>query len=51
VTCREESRNAYKILTGKSERTIPVGKLGVNGRITIKRILEKQDMRLWNGFM
>jgi hypothetical protein len=41
-----EMRNAYKILVRKSEGKRPLADLGVDGRIILKSILEKQDARV-----
>jgi hypothetical protein len=43
-----EKRNAYRILVGKPERNRPLGKLDVDRRTILKRILEKLDGVLWN---
>jgi hypothetical protein len=43
-----ELRNAYKIETVKGRGHL--GDLGIGGRLLLKWILEKWDMRMWTGF-
>jgi hypothetical protein len=38
-----ESKGAYRILVGKPEGRKTLGRPGVDGRIILKRILEKWD--------
>jgi hypothetical protein len=45
-----EKRNGCKILIGKREGTILLS-LHVDGRIILKRILRKQDVSMWTGFI
>jgi hypothetical protein len=40
-------RNEYNILVEKPEGKRPLGELGINGRIILKRILRKQGGKLW----
>jgi hypothetical protein len=42
-----EVRNSNRFLVGKAEGKRP----GVDGRIILKCILEKQYMKLWIGFV
>jgi hypothetical protein len=43
-------KNAHRILVRKSEFTGPLGRPGLNGRITLGWISEKQAGFLWTGF-
>jgi hypothetical protein len=45
-----EMRNEYKILVGKLEGKRPCS-LGIYWRTLLKLILEKQDWRVWTGFI
>jgi hypothetical protein len=42
-----EEINAYKILVYKPQEKGPLKYLGVNGRIILKQILGKWDLRVW----
>jgi hypothetical protein len=44
------TRNAQKILVGKPEGKIPLGRSGRRCEDNIKRILKQYD-ELWNGFI
>jgi hypothetical protein len=47
-----EKTKAYTILIGKPEGRRPLGKRGVDGRIiTLKLVLGKCDLRVWNRFI
>jgi hypothetical protein len=46
-----EVRGAYNNLVAKSEGRRPLGRLGEDGRITLRRILGKQSLGTWIGFM
>jgi hypothetical protein len=45
----EDMRNT-NILIGKPEWRDHLGDLGIEGRIIVKLILKKQDVRVWIGF-
>jgi hypothetical protein len=44
-----ERRNNCMVLMGKPEGKRPVGRPKVNGRIILRRVLEKQDVLIWDG--
>jgi hypothetical protein len=46
----ERHENCYKICVGKTEGKQPLKDLGVDGRITLESVLEKQDGEVWTGF-
>jgi hypothetical protein len=43
--------HAYPVLVGKSEGKRPLGNLAVDGRIILKLILQKFDIKAWDGFI
>jgi len=47
----DEVRNVYKVLVGKPEMKRLLGSSGIDGRIILKYILEKQGVRSWTGFV
>lgn len=47
----KEVRNAYIILFGKLEGRHHLEDLGTDDRIIFTRVLRKQDVRVWTGFM
>jgi hypothetical protein len=44
-------RNSYKILVGKPEGKRPLGYLGIDGKIILKKILKAWDVRLQTTFI
>ena len=46
-----KKRNAYKYLAGKLKERNHLEDLGVDGRMTLKRTLNKQDVRVWASFI
>jgi hypothetical protein len=44
-----EVRGAYNILVGRPERRRPLGRLGVDGRTTLRWILGKYGLGMWIG--
>jgi hypothetical protein len=46
-----EKRNAYRILVGKPERKRQLENLDVDGRIILRRILERLDGMVWTGLI
>jgi hypothetical protein len=48
VAPMEQMRNAYKILARKREEK---KRLDVDGKMILKLILKKQDIRVWTVFM
>jgi uncharacterized sporulation protein YeaH/YhbH (DUF444 family) len=46
-----KKRNAYKHLVGKLKERNHFEDLGVDGRMTLKRTLNKQDERVWASFV
>jgi hypothetical protein len=51
VARRGEMRNAYKILSGKSEGRDHSEDLGVDRRIILEWILGKWGRKTWTGFI
>jgi hypothetical protein len=47
----EGMKNPYKNFTGKREGKRSLWRSGVGRRIILKRILNKQGMRIWTGFI
>jgi len=45
-----EMRNAYSIVIRKPERNRPRGRPRIDGRIILKWIIKKEDVRIWSGF-
>jgi hypothetical protein len=50
VARMEVMRSTYKILVGKPKGKIHLRDLGVDGRIMLKRVLKKQNVRMQTGF-
>jgi hypothetical protein len=46
-----KKRNVYKYLVGKLKERNHFEDLGVDGRMTLKRTLSKQDERVWASFV
>jgi hypothetical protein len=44
-------RNAYTVLVEKFEAKRPHGRRGIDGRITLKRIIKKWEWMTWAGFV
>jgi hypothetical protein len=44
-----EKRNAYRLLVGKPERKIPLGRPRRSGRMILGWILERWDGVIWAG--
>ena len=42
-------RGVYRILVEKPEGKRPLGRLGVDGRITLRWIFRKWDVGVWTG--
>ena len=51
VACVGKKRNAYKYLVGNLKERNHLEDIGVDGRITLKRTLNKQDARVWASFI
>jgi hypothetical protein len=46
-----EKRNAYRLLVAKTERTRPLGRQDIGGRIILGWILERWDGVTWIGLV
>jgi len=46
-----KNRNAYKYLVGNFKERNHLEDLGVDGRMTLKWTLNKQDARMWVSFI
>jgi hypothetical protein len=44
-----EGRGVYKVLVGKSEGNRPLGRSRRRGRIILRWIFRKCDVRVWTG--
>jgi hypothetical protein len=44
-----ERRGVYRVLVGKPEGKRSIGRPRVDGRIILRRIFRKWDVRVWNG--
>jgi hypothetical protein len=51
VACVGKKRNAYKYLVGNLKERNHLEDLVVDGRMTLKRTLNKQDARVWARFI
>jgi len=49
VASMGESRSVHKVLVGKPEEKVHSEDPGVNGRIILRRIFRKWDVRAWTG--
>jgi hypothetical protein len=46
-----ELRNAYKVLLGQLEGGNYLGEVSADGRITVKYIVKKWGVSMWDGFL
>jgi hypothetical protein len=44
-----EKRGVYRVLVGKPEGKRPLGEPGLDGRIVLRWICRKWDVRVWTG--
>jgi hypothetical protein len=47
VACKEETKNAHRVLVGKPEAQKILEAVAVDGRIILKQLLKKWDWRAW----
>jgi len=49
IACMGERRGVYRVLVGKPEGKRPLGRHSINGRIILRWIFGKWDVRVWTG--